>query len=344
MKTRVLGLDLGGLTIKGVVVDVLSDGSYKFVSEFSEFFYPHNLEAVLSQYSEDADAVGIASTAEYVYPDYPRLSDGIRFFSEKLSKIFNKDILWMNHSGCLTENKHVMQTPYDVASTNWVATSYLLGEKLNECILVDIGTSSADVIPIIGGYPAGDCKYDYQRLITGELFYTGGVFTQISAIVSWLNVDGVRTRVSSEYFCNSGDIHLMLGNIDDKTHSKYLRMFMGFSNPWDCYNRLAHMVCADDNILDRETMLDMASQIEKKQIEDVASCITKVYTRTEDMFSAHPPIVVAGSSSAFLCAPAARHAGFEKIIGFGSLFGGISHAAPALAVGVLSGREILNRV
>ena len=59
--------------------------------------------------------------------------------------------------------------PLEAGASNWVATATLVARLAPDAILVDIGTTSTDVIPIAGGRVAARGRTDPARLSTGEL-------------------------------------------------------------------------------------------------------------------------------------------------------------------------------
>lgn len=69
---------------------------------------------------------------------------------------------------------------------------------MEDCILVDIGSTTTDIIPIRNGSEAARGKYDIERLNTGELVYTGMLRTNVATIVDRVPIDDKWYRVSSE--------------------------------------------------------------------------------------------------------------------------------------------------
>ena len=60
---------------------------------------------------------------------------------------------------------------------NWSATAWAVAERHPDTLLVDIGTTSTDIIPIVSGSVAALGHTDPDRLLSGELVYTGAVRT-----------------------------------------------------------------------------------------------------------------------------------------------------------------------
>jgi hypothetical protein len=82
-----------------------------------------------------------------------------------------------------------------------------------DAIVIDTGSTTTDLIPIVSGHVAALGKTDPERLASGELVYTGVVRTPAEAIASTLPWRGGTVGVSAEGFALSGDVYLWLGQI-----------------------------------------------------------------------------------------------------------------------------------
>src|SRR6185503_8193489 len=67
--------------------------------------------------------------------------------------------------------------PLRVAAANWAATAHLVAKTTPTCVLIDIGSTTTDIIPIIDGRVAVSGRTDPDRLASGELVYTGALRT-----------------------------------------------------------------------------------------------------------------------------------------------------------------------
>ena len=84
------------------------------------------------------------------------------------------------------------------------------GTEVKDCVVVDVGSTSASIIPIVNGQVVAKGKTDLEKLMCGELVYTGSLRTNVAAIVQSVPVkDGV-AGVASELFALSADVHLIL--------------------------------------------------------------------------------------------------------------------------------------
>ena len=344
MGVRVLGLDIGGLTLKFAAVNVDENG-FKVECIENSTFLPNMLAAKIknfvSEHGADFAAVGVASSGEIVAHLFPRLSDGIKHFQKVFAEEFTCPIYWINHDSTLAENKDVSKHPYDVAAANWRAQAILAARAVQGDFLnVDTGSSSTDITPVIDGKSNTSARFDYERLATGELVYTGGIFTNPACVASKVKLKGKETMLCSESYALVADVHFILGNITSEEYESFLSSGPYFEASL-CYNRLAHMVYADDQLLSEDEVTEMAAQIYEAQLAQITEGIKKVCgKKIEDTF----PIVVSGSSADYLAAPACANAGFKEIIYLEDELGKYaSIAAPALGVAVLAGEKILGR-
>jgi probable H4MPT-linked C1 transfer pathway protein len=162
-----------------------------------------------------------------------------------------------------------------LAAANWLASADLLRIKYPRAVLLDIGSTTADIIPLVRFSDLTGLT-DLTRLQKGFLLYTGMLRTNIATLLHSVELDGVRTPVSTEYFATSADAYLALGDIvpgqygcdtpdhKEKTRDASLR-------------RLARVVCADLEEIGEEGALAIARQFRQGQCtlvcDAVRSCV-----------------------------------------------------------------------
>ncbi|MFH1787948.1 MAG: hydantoinase/oxoprolinase family protein [Candidatus Altiarchaeota archaeon] len=312
------GLDIGGVNFKGCCVEF--NGWNDFTQTCSTHkvsmpsFFVTEFRRFLCEEGRGIDVLGVTSTAELTPVLFPRLSDGITSFAGKISEHFSGRVFWMGLSGELIENNDVIAKPYDVAAANWVASALLVGRLVEgDCILVDVGSTTTDVIPIVSGRPDASGRHDYERLASSELIYTGALYSN-ARLVDEVLVDGRRTRTANESFSSVADVHRILGNISDKEYVEYFGELYGYRDPDLAYTRLAHLVCADDTLLERDIIEDIARQIYDVQLNEISSALKTVYERKKGEYGKKPPVVVSGFGARFLAAKAAECAGFGDVV------------------------------
>ena len=159
------------------------------------------------------DALGVTMTAE-LSDAYVTKREGVHQILASVKQAFpNQPIFVLDTQSKMISIKAAEETPLWVAAANWVATGWLVSQKICDCVIVDVGSTSTSIIPILHGQVAAKGKTDLDKLLCGELVYTGSLRTNVATIVDHIPVKGGVAGVSSELFALSADVHLVLGNI-----------------------------------------------------------------------------------------------------------------------------------
>src|SRR5262249_59394807 len=93
----------------------------------------------------------------------------------------------------------------DVASANWHATATLVAKLRGSAVLIDMGSTTTDVVPVVSGAVAARGYTDAERLACGELVYTGLVRSFVMAIAERAPVAGRWTPRGPEQFSTIDD-------------------------------------------------------------------------------------------------------------------------------------------
>lgn len=229
-------------------------------------------------------------------------------------------------AGTFVDPDTARQAPLTVAAANWVATGMLIGRTIPDAILIDIGTTTTDIVPIIHGTVAALGRTDPDRLRSGELVYLGAVRTPVEAIVHGVPLEGAPTGVSAEGFALAGDVHLWRGTLASADYASptpdgrpATREYAG--------ERLARIVCADREMLDDAAIDAIADAVAEAQRSRTTYAIERVRTR----YPAIDTAVVAGVGD-FIAVEAAARAGLTVRHLAGVLGADAARCAPAAAV------------
>jgi probable H4MPT-linked C1 transfer pathway protein len=102
-----------------------------------------------------------------------------------------------------------------VGSTNFLATATLVAARCPDALLVDFGSTTADIVAIAGGKPRPRGLVDAERQATGELVYTGLTRTAVMAITTRVPLRGTWTTLAREYLATMADVRRILGDLPD---------------------------------------------------------------------------------------------------------------------------------
>jgi (4-(4-[2-(gamma-L-glutamylamino)ethyl]phenoxymethyl)furan-2-yl)methanamine synthase len=329
--SRVLGWDVGGAYVKAAVVEAGVGG--RTVSTASQPFEiwrdKHALPRVLRTLAAElpaSDSVAVTMTAE-LSDVFRTKREGVGFVLDAVEAVSGtSSVRVFTTAGDFVDSATARARPLDAAASNWVATALLVGRFVPEALLVDIGSTTTDVIPVVAGRMAALGRTDPERLLAGELLYTGALRTNVAAIVRRVPLRGGECPVASELFAVSGDVHVLLGNLaaDDYTcptpdGRPPAPEFAG--------ERLARVVCADGEMLGAEEIRAIAATIAEAQVEEIAQALGRVARRLP-----RPAPVIATGLGSFLAHRAAERAGMPAKDLAAVLQVDIGTVAPAVAV------------
>ena len=154
---------------------------------------------------------------------------------------------------------HPLITAYDhpllMASTNWLATAMAVAHHIPDGVLVDVGEATTNILPFIDGQVIRHGFQDSERLIRGELIYTGVLRTPVCGLVQRVPLKGEWCPVASAVFATTQDVHLLLSNLTPKQCTSPTPDGHPTTRDFSA-ERLARMVCADAEILSRPNNFD----------------------------------------------------------------------------------------
>jgi probable H4MPT-linked C1 transfer pathway protein len=119
------------------------------------------------------------------------------------------------------------------------------------------------------------------------------------------------TRLSSELFAQSGDVHLLLGNIGEQDYTAETCDDRGKTRR-EAAARLARVVCADIDMLTDQEIVDIAQFVYDRQVEQITEGLKQVSERIKPQ-QEKICVVVTGLGRNFLAGKAAEKAGFSDI-------------------------------
>ena len=228
------------------------------------------------------------------------------------------------------------QSPLTVAAANWMASASLVARSYPDVIFLDVGSTTTDVIPIVGGQVAARGRTDPARLRSGELVYTGALRTPVCAIVRSLPFRERRCRVAAEHFAVAADAHLWLGEIAESDYTCETPDGRG-RTPDEAGARLARMIGADTEMLGPDEITAIAESVAEAQVRQIVSGIRQIRRR---LGPAAPSIAVLAGQGAFLARAAAEEVGLAIAPLDPRLGPSAARSAPAVAVATLLARSL----
>jgi len=316
----VLGLDIGGANLKAAHTQGVAR-----TRPFALWRQPERLADELRNLLADlppAPHLAVTMTGE-LCDCFASKSQGVQHILQAVAQLAQDQSIavWTTHGHFVTlpDAAHDWQA---TASANWLALATFAGRFAAEgwCLLVDIGTTTTDLILLKEGQPQPIGRTDRTRLASGELLYRGWRRTPLTT----LDPDG-----AAEFFATMHDVCLVLGLVAD--------------NPLDCdtadgrpatrgqaMRRLARMRCAEPEEAPESQWQELAQQLLLRLRGEIDNCLKRVLC-----WHAHPMTncIVSGSGVRLLAPdwPGVPTLRLRDLLG-----PDVSEAACAYAVAVLA--------
>jgi probable H4MPT-linked C1 transfer pathway protein len=350
--TTVIGWDIGGANTKAVFVRT-KNGDVEELRTAIEYFpiwkKPEKLAAVLARLREQVsgngtlDGVGLTMTAE-LSDAYQTKREGVNQILACVAQVFNGlPIFVLDVNVTLRSIGDARSEPLNVAAANWAATGWLVAQLVKTCVIVDVGSTSTSIIAVVDGRVSAAGTNDFEKLMMGDLVYTGSLRTNVAAMVSSVPLRNGNVRVASELFAQSADAHLVLGNITEDEYTTETADGRGKTRS-AALARLARVVCADREMLAEEEIVQIATYVHSRQVAQVAEGLSQVYSRVRSLTSNKIPVVATGIGKDFLAKAAAECLSIDAFIDFGELVpNDIVKASPASGVALMTASKLERR-
>ncbi|MDD1665989.1 MAG: H4MPT-linked C1 transfer pathway protein [Methanomicrobiales archaeon] len=238
--------------------------------------------------------------------------EGIRFIAKSVQEVY-PDAIFYGVDGAFHKEPVAR-----LAAANWLASADFLRTRYPRAVLLDIGSTTTDIIPL-PWFSRLLGLTDLGRLQQGYLLYTGLLRTSLSTQIPSVKVKGVETPTCAEHFAIAADAHLVLGHITPGTYTCD-PPDRGEKNVGAALRRLARVVCADLDEISPDEALGIARQFWEAQRDRIRAAADRVVREC-----GADGVIVAGIGSSLL----ARELGGRDLA---RELGAISDALPAYAV------------
>jgi probable H4MPT-linked C1 transfer pathway protein len=287
MTRQVLGLDIGGANLKAAH----SDGT-AYSQPFALWKNPSGLAAKLRKLLDQfgsLDLLVVTMTGE-LCDCYETKRQGVVAILDAVAEAARgiPTTIWCHKGGFITPEV-ARKSPREAAAANWLGLATFAGRfaASGPAIMIDIGSTTTDMVPLLDGHPVPEGRTDFQRLQWQELVYTGIRRTPLCALLGG--------AAAAEWFATTLDVYLALGRLPE--------------DPTDCdtadgrpatrsfaHARLARMFCGDGETATAAESRGIALQAGKQQTTLLRSALETVSGR----LPAPPATLVLAGSGEFL--------------------------------------------
>ena len=290
--SAILGWDIGGAHVKAARVE---NGVVVAAAQLP--CAPHEglgeLEAAMRAMRDrmgDVERHAVTMTAELsdAFADRQR---GVVSIAAIFAHEIAPDALFYVGARGFVQKPQVAANAAAIASANWRAAAEVLARSIEAALLIDMGSTTTDLILVREGAVAAMGDDDASRLATGELVYTGLLRGDPAMGVSLAPVDGHWTGLVGERFATMADVRRLTGDLTEETDT--LPTADGRSkNLDDTRARLARLVGRDAGSGTPQQWDALAQFFARAQMRRIEDAITLIASREPAALTA--PIVGAG--------------------------------------------------
>jgi hypothetical protein len=330
-----LGLDIGGANLKGAT----SCGIAKS-EPFEVWRAPGQLATRLRSLIAGfppADLLAVTMTAELA-DCFSTKAEGVAAIIAAVQDAAGATpvAIWES-TGQFTSPANAVQRPSSVAAANWHALATWAGRlaQRGKALLLDIGSTTTDIIPLQDGLPVSRGRTDLGRLLNHELVYSGLRRTPLCAVAQSVVVHGQPCPVAAELFATTLDVSLLLGLVPEDADDRITAD--GRPATIRCaHARIARMVCCDADEIDLAEARSIARCFFETQAGQLAAAINEVVARDANLLET---VIVSGSgeSLARTILEECRTTRDARLVGLAdTLSPELAEAACAYAIAVLA--------
>jgi hypothetical protein len=324
---EVLGLDVGGANLKGAH----TCGS-ACLRPFELWKSPERLPQALAEFLHQLpafDLLAVTMTGE-LCDCFATRRQGVQAILDAVEGAAGpRPVRVWRTDGRLAEVAAARATPVQTAAANWLALAVYAGRLApsGAAVVVDIGSTTTDIVPLMGGKPVPCGLTDVARLRSRELVYTGARRTPLMALLG--------PGVAAELFATTLDVYLLLGNLAEDPADRATADGRPATQA-AAHARLARLVCSDSETCSLEETRRLAQRARDRQLRLIATAMARV---AGGLPQRPRTWILAGSGEFLAQAALARQKGwgtFEVISLAERLGPGISQCACAYALAVLA--------
>jgi probable H4MPT-linked C1 transfer pathway protein len=227
------------------------------------------------------------------------------------------------------------KTPELAAASNWHALASFACRFVNAQtgLLVDIGSTTTDVIPLVDGRVAASGRTDKERLLSGELLYRGVGRTPICAMTDALPLGDRLCPIAAELFATTADACVLLGDVGEDATADWTADGRPLTKAC-ARQRLARQFCADAEEIDPDDFELIAKAVREIQERELERSVQFVADRLRE----RPLACVMGGAGEFLANDVIRRVLPDcRVVSLTDEIGdSVSGVAPAHAIAVLA--------
>jgi probable H4MPT-linked C1 transfer pathway protein len=334
---RFLALDIGGANIKA------ADGqgyaaSYPFALWRQSATLAHELRMIISE-APPCDRLAITMTGELA-DCFATKAEGVKHILTAVAAgSDNRHTRVYLSDGRLVTPQVAMTLPQLASASNWHALARFAGRFFERgvALLIDIGSTTTDLVPLVDGQVLARGTTDTTRLLADELLYTGVVRSPVCAVTQRVPYRGQDCPVAQELFATMLDVYIVLGQMEERPADHHTADGKPATKA-AARTRLGRMVAADSEEFNHRDAVALAEAVANAQLDNIVATVRRQLTRLPQP----PQAYILSGEGEFLA-----RMGLEDLPSVSTVFSlsdrfgdAVSRAAPAHALAVLAAEAL----
>ena len=329
-----LALDVGGANLKAA-----NGSGWARTVPFALAREPERLAAELAALVKAAPArsrLAVTMTGE-LCDSFPTKADGVRHILRAVDLAAGgRPVAVYLVDGRMVSVDAAGDEPLLAAASNWHALARFACRFFAEQsgLIVDVGSTTTDLIPIENGQVVAQGATDTERLLSGELVYSGVRHTPLAAIVRELPWRGRSCPMAADCFSTTADVYVLLGEIPEQEDSAATPDGRPLTRRFT-QARLARTICADSSTFVADDALVMAEAVCAAQLAVLEVAARRVASNLKLPMEC---FLISGIGEFLARRMIGEHWPTSRIVSLaGELGAEVSACAPAHALAVLAG-------
>lgn len=285
MSVEVIGWDIGGAHLKAVALN--EDGQ---VVQTLQYPCPlwHGLDTLAQALDRIAARLPVAQSTIHAITMTGELADlflnrreGVQTLVERMRECFGSRLLVFGGPAGMLEPDRMSPEDLDqIASANWLASALWAAQRCQHGLLVDIGSTTTDVIPFGNGLVHARGYTDYERLRYDEMVYTGILRTPLMTIANSVPFRGHWVTLMNENFATAADVYRLTRELPEYS-DQFPAADGGTKDLPGSARRLARMIGRDLESAGLDAWIELAWFFRESQVTTIARAVQLQISRLQ---------------------------------------------------------------
>ena len=321
MTRAVIGWDFGGAHLKAVKLDAAG-----VVERTVQLACPlwqgldrleAALAAALAELQGHESVVHAVTMTGELADNFTDRTEGVRALTDVAQHHLGggEVLMFAGLAGLIPAERLTPGDTNQVASANWLASGLWVGWRLSEALLVDMGSTTTDILPVHDGRPLHRGFTDSERMRHDELVYTGVARTPAMMLAERAPLAGSWAPVMAEVFATAADVYRLTGELPERA-DQFPAADQGAKTVTGSCRRLARQFGHDADALTEADWRRAARYLRERQLMRIGEALELQVSR--GVLGEDAPLVGAGVGR-FLVRELAQRLG-RNYVDFNALF------------------------